>query len=106
MLLEIHRDDLGRAEIFHRLGNLAPEFLRQGEERVDGVAGGEDDGGVIEDVDPLGPEFPGGERLDQEERMELELHPVLFRHGLVRRKNTRGVLGNQDVLDCHTTKLH
>ena len=106
MLLEVHRNDLGRAEILHRLGNLAPEFLRQGEERVDGVAGGEDDGGVIKDVDPLRPEFPGGERFDQEERMELEFHPVLFRHGLVRRKNTRGVLGNQDVLDCHTTILH
>ena len=70
------------------------------------MAGGEDDGGVIEDVDPLGPEFPGRERLDQEERTEFEFHPVLFRHGLVGRKNTRRVLGDQDVLDCHTTILH
>ena len=106
VLLEVHRDHLGRAEILHRLGDLAPELLRQGEERVDGVAGGENDGGIIEDVDPLGPELPGRERLDQEERAEFEFHSVLLRHSMVGSKNTRGVLRNQDVLDSHTSNLH
>ena len=97
MFLEIHRHGFRGAEVLHGLGDLETHLLAQLEVGVDGVAGREDDGGIVGEVDVLCAEFPGRERLDQEKRMEIELCAEFFLQDLVGCEIGRDLLGYQDL---------
>ena len=101
VLLEVHCDGLGGAEVLHGLGNLYPEFLCEGEESVYSVAGGEYDGGVVLDADSLGAEFAGGERFNMVEGTELEMDSELLPNCLVLSNYPRLILRNKYILYGH-----
>ena len=74
VLLKVHRHGLGRAEILHCLRNLDPQFIAKAIERVNSMAGRENDCGVIQNVYPLRPELSGREGLDEKELLECDVN--------------------------------
>ena len=83
VLLDVEGDGLGDAEIFHVFGDVNAHLPAELEEVVDGVAAGEDDGGVAGDVDVLVAELAGGEGFDFDEGVEGDLDAVLAHYVVV-----------------------
>ena len=82
VLLDVEGDGLGDAEVFHILGDVDAHLLAELEEMVDGMAAGEDDGGVTGDVYVLVAELSGGEGFDLDEGVEGYLD-VMLAHEVV-----------------------
>ena len=61
------------------------------------MARGEDDGGVVGEIDVLRPEFLGGKRFDEEEGLEVQLRSELLLQDLVGCEIGRELLGYQDL---------
>ena len=91
----------GRAEIFHGLGHLDAKLFAKEEEGVDGMARGEDDSGVVKNVQPLGTEFPGGQRLDEIEWTEVNLYAEFLFHSIVGSLVHGGGLRYQNLAYVH-----
>ena len=83
MLLKVIGHEFGGAEILHGIGHLDAEFFAKFEICVDRCPGGEDYCSVIGQIDFLFTEFPGTERLDQEERPELNFCSEFVLEGFV-----------------------
>ena len=76
VFLQIERDRLGGAEIFHGVGDGDAHLLAKTEEVVDSRACCEDDGGEIGDIDFLMTEFAGAQTLHLDERAENHLNAI------------------------------
>ena len=77
IFLDIQRDSLRDAEILHILRNSDTQLLGEGEEMVNGMARGEDNGSVVQDVHLLGTKVLRRDSLHLDERTEHEFYVEL-----------------------------
>ena len=77
VFLDIAGHGFRNAEVFHVFGKRYAHFLAKREEIVDGVAGIEDDGRVVEDLYLLSAKLLGGKTFYLDEGVEGELDIVL-----------------------------
>lgn len=57
IFLKIIGSGLRNAEILHGFGHFYPHFLTDPEKMINSILGSKDYGGIIQDVDPVFPEF-------------------------------------------------
>ena len=77
VLLYVESHGLGDAEVFHILGDGDSQLFAKVEEVVDGMARGEYDGCVLEDVNLLSTKLARGEAFDFDEGAEDNLYTIL-----------------------------
>ena len=106
VLLEIHCNRFSGAEILHCLGYLDPQVRAKPIESVYSMAGGKNDGCVIQDVDPLGPELPGRKRLYEEKLPESDVNAIFLLQCVVRSLIKRRTLGYQYLFNGHIQSLN
>jgi hypothetical protein len=73
------------AEIFHGIGHLDTHLFTDSEEMVNGVAGSENNGRIIKDVDPVFPELFRWNSLYIDKFPENNVNIELFYQIIVRR---------------------
>ena len=82
IFLQVERNGLRVAKIFHAFGNGDARLFADAEKTVDRGATGKDHGRMVEDLDPLAAKLLEGNPLDLDEGMKLDIE-VVFRNDLV-----------------------
>lgn len=99
VFLEVIGCLFGDAEILHVRRHLNLQFAAKAEKMVDGIAAGENDSRIIQDLNFLFSEFFYRHRLNLNEGTEIDFNRVLLSNLEIRRGGIgRGFLSDQNAL--------
>ena len=90
IFLNIECDGFRHTKVFHVLGNVTAQLLGQRKEMVDGMARGEDNSGVVEDVHLLRTEVTCCQSLNFNKGTEHEFNTETFCNVKIGRPLARG----------------